>query len=405
MASSTMHTPLPRDTSDQFDPDETSRFGETSEEDMADAVQKLSELLREQEEPNVEDSELINRISDQISRLMSAEERGEYEESEDDYSPHGPTTQLAHYPTPFELWEKAHKPDQKAKSARVLTQKGWDELVLRLNDSAKEKQLTLMRKQHQYIAEQLAGLNFSPHINRLSREMASENLKIYDKDRLDHVMKSKREKVEKARHQFEQDSIAECTFKPDLTAKAKRQTRTVEDLMDYGHVKRLRMRQRRQFMQDLEDREHTFQPQVNENSMRMVKRMQREGRLLPVGGKRAYKGDSQDPGHSEDTFSPRINKRSKAIQLKGNVYDRLYKEAKSRTTQRNAVQEKYIHEHIKGVMVSPLKSALRADGRGKGGQLATVPEGPMNIVRYKHKYAFILERFSSAVSDQSRSEA
>ena len=39
-----------------------------------------------------------------------------------------------------------------------------------------------MRKQHQYIAEQLAGLNFSPHINRLSREMASENLKIYDID-------------------------------------------------------------------------------------------------------------------------------------------------------------------------------------------------------------------------------
>ena len=33
--------------------------------------------------------------------------------------------------------------------------------VERLNDSAKEKQLALMRKQHQFIAEQLAGLNFS----------------------------------------------------------------------------------------------------------------------------------------------------------------------------------------------------------------------------------------------------
>ena len=396
-----MHTPLPKAAEDTG--------GESSDAEMAEAVKKLSEMLKEQDEPDVEDAELINRISDQISRMMSSSGGGRGEDQDSDiYGEEydGPTTELAHYPTPYELWKAAHETEEdNAKAAPTLTEKGWDKLVLRLNDSAKEKQLTLMRKQHQYIAEQLAGLNFSPHINRLSREMASENLKIYDKDRLDHVMKSKREKVEKARHQFEQDSIAECTFKPDLTAKAKRQTRTVEDLMDYGHVKRLRMRQRRQFMQDLEDREHTFQPQVNENSMRMVKRMQREGRLLPVGGKRAYKGDSQDPGHCEDTFSPRINKRSKAIQLKGNVYDRLYKEAKSRTTQRNAVQEKYIHEHIKGVMVSPLKSALRADGRGKGGQLATVPEGPMNIVRYKHKYAFILERFSSAVSDQSRSEA
>jgi hypothetical protein len=402
MASSTMHTPLPRDTSDQFDPDETSRFGETSEEDMADAVQKLSELLREQEEPNVEDSELINRISDQISRLMSAEERGEYEESEDDYSPHGPTTQLAHYPTPFELWEKAHKPDQKAKSARVLTQKGWDELVLRLNDSAKEKQLTLMRKQHQYIAEQLSGLNFSPHINRYSRELASENLKIFDKDRLEHVMKSKRDKVEKSRHHFEQEAIAECTFKPELTAKAKRHNRTVDDLMDYGNVKRLRMRQRRQFVQDLEDREHTFQPQVNQNSMRMMERLKTKGRLRPAGGKRGYRGDSNDPGHSEDTFSPKINRRSKSIQLKGNVYDRLYKSATEKIAIRNSTQEKYIQEHIKGVMVSPLKGALHGNkelSSTNSAKQSGLPDGPINVVRYKHKYAFILNRFSTGVNE------
>ena len=258
-----------------------------------------------------------------------------------------------------------------------------------------------MRKQHQYIAEQLAGLNFSPHINRLSREMASENLKIYDKDRLDHVMKSKREKVEKARHQLAQEEIADCTFKPDLTKRAKKQSRTVEDLMDYGNVKRLRMRQRRQFMQDLEDREHTFQPQVNQNSMRMVNRMQKEGRLLPVGGKRGYKGTAQDPGHSEDTFSPKINKRSKSIQLKGNVYDRLYKSAKDRIEERNRSQEEYIHDHIKGVMVSPLKGSYRKFGktqkRGKS-EMNQIPNGAMNVVYYKHKYAFILDRFSNQVN-------
>ena len=50
-------------------------------------------------------------------------------------------------------------------------------------------------------------------------------------------MKSKREKVEKARHQLAQEEIADCTFKPDLTAKAKKQSRSVEDLMDYGQRK------------------------------------------------------------------------------------------------------------------------------------------------------------------------
>ncbi len=39
-------------------------------EDMAEAVQKLSTMLREQEDPDLQDVELINRISQQISRMM-----------------------------------------------------------------------------------------------------------------------------------------------------------------------------------------------------------------------------------------------------------------------------------------------------------------------------------------------
>ena len=391
-----------------------SRSPGNDDNDMAEAVEKLSEMLRKQDDPDVQDVELINRISEQISRMMDngGEDNGDYSDlgdnSESEYDgsqqmtrQNQATTLLPHYPTPYELWKKAHEQEDFEYVAPVLSEKGWDDLVERLNDSAKEKQLALMRKQHQFIAEQLAGLNFSPHINRLSREMASENLKIYDKDRLEHVMKSKREKVEKARHQLAQEEIADCTFKPDLTAKAKKQSRSVEDLMDYGNVKRLRMRQRRQFMQDLEDREHTFQPQVNQNSMRMVSRMQKQGRLLPKGGKRGYKGTAQDPGHSEDTFSPKINKRSKAIQLKGNVYDRLYKSAKDKIEERNRSQEEYINDHIKGVMVSPLKGGYRKFGKmaSKGkSSMNQLPEGAMNVVYYKHKYAFILDRFSNQVN-------
>ena len=99
-------------------------------------------------------------------------------------------------------------------------------LVERLNGSAKTRQISLMRKQHKHIAKELAGLNFKPRINPLSRDMAAENIKLYEGNRLKHVVKSKAEKIAKARHQKQQDEIMDCTFKPDLT-KARRKHRDV----------------------------------------------------------------------------------------------------------------------------------------------------------------------------------
>ena len=65
-----------------------------------------------------------------------------------------------------------------------------------------------------------------------------------------------------------------------------------------------------------------------------------------------------------------------------------------------ADQEEYIQEHIKGVMVSPLKGGYRKFGktqkRGKS-EMHQIPNGAMNVVYYKHKYAFILDRFSNQV--------
>ena len=45
-------------------------------------------------------------------------------------------------------------------------------------------------------------------------------------------------------------------------------------------------------------------------SAQMVAKMAREGRLLPTGGRRRHR-DDEDPGHGEDTFAPKINKRVK----------------------------------------------------------------------------------------------
>ena len=70
------------------------------------------------------------------------------------------TTLLPHYPTPYELWKKAHEQEDFEYVAPVLSEKGWDDLVERLNDSAKEKQLALMRKQYSLLLSNWQGSTF-----------------------------------------------------------------------------------------------------------------------------------------------------------------------------------------------------------------------------------------------------
>ena len=100
-----------------------------------------------------------------------------------------------------------------------------------------------------------------------------------------------------------------------------------------------------QYIQDQQDRELTFKPHVNRKSAMMVERMNREGRLRPTGGRRGYTGTNEDPGHGEDTFAPKINKRSRGLKLKGQVYDRLYESAKAKNSEHAALQEKYKMDH------------------------------------------------------------
>lgn len=47
----------------------------------------------------------------------------------------------------------------------VLGKKDWSELVDRLNESSKRKEVRLMKVQHRKLAEELEGLNFKPQIN------------------------------------------------------------------------------------------------------------------------------------------------------------------------------------------------------------------------------------------------
>lgn len=392
------------------------------QEDMAEAIERLAAVLKTSSGPDMETSRQVRDIQDQITQMLEEDRDDDMDDNESDYmdddgaymmgydgypmpppeqysqemvahrEPRGaPHTELPHYPTPWELWKKAHESTERPRDPPVLSETEWEKLVERLNDSSKTRQISLMRKQHKHIATELAGLNFKPRINPLSRDMAAENLRLYEGDRLKHVVKSKAEKIAKARHQLQKAEIDKCTFQPNLTKKAQRKKRDVEDLMLYGEIKKQRLHQRRQYIQDLQDRELTFKPHVNRKSEKLVAKMAREGRLRPTGGRRGYTGTNEDPGHGEDTFAPKINKRSKSVQLNGQVYDRLYESAFKTQQGKATLQNKYINDHVRGsVIVSPTKA-----NRGSNSRHGNNNSGKINVVRYQPKHDFILRRFGA----------
>jgi len=399
--------------------------GYDDQEDMAEAIERLAAVLKHSSEPDMETSRQVRDIQNQITQMLE-EDRDDMDDDESDITDYdgaymmgndgypmappprvndvqnygesssmvarrAPHTELPHYPTPWELWKKAHESTERPRDPPVLSENEWEKLVERLNDSSEARQRSLMRKQHKHIATELAGLNFKPRINPLSRDMAAENLRLYEGDRLKHVVKSKAEKIAKARHQLQKAEIDKCTFQPNLTKKARNKERDVEDLMLYGEIKKQRLHQRRQYLQDLQDRELTFKPHVNRKSEKLVARMQKEGRLRPTGGRRGYTGTNEDPGHGEDTFAPKINKRSKTVQLKGQVYDRLYESAFKSQQGKASLQAKYINDHVRGsVTVSPGKVI-----RSETNQDDLQQQGRMNTIRYQPKYDFLLRRFGA----------
>jgi hypothetical protein len=99
-----------------------------------------------------------------------------------------------------------------------LTQTAWSELVSRLNEASKKKQISLMKAQHRQIAEQLAGLTFQPSISDRSRELAAANRAL--PERVAALMRKKKAKLDRIRMEREQKELAEATFQPRLNRRS-----------------------------------------------------------------------------------------------------------------------------------------------------------------------------------------
>jgi len=260
----------------------------------------------------------------------------------------------------------------------VLTAGAWSELVSRLNESSRKKQLHLLKAQHRQIANQLSGLTFAPQISERSRELAAMNKSL--PERVAALMIKKKGKLDRIRMEKAERELAEATFKPALNAPRRARggddgsaaadaERRVGHLLQYEIDRRVRAEQRKTLIEEMENKALTFNPTINKNSARIVSRMQREaaeraalagldgpadgGPGSPGGGAggtatsvsaslskaaaerkkveaillgRAPKGlgRSHLPGHEEETFTPAINARSRALASDRAVHDRLY---------------------------------------------------------------------------------
>ena len=327
-------------------------------------------------------------------------EEGEFysdEEGEGEFYP-SVREMMGNRPLPVDLWKAAHETGEMPKQPRKLSQGEWGQLVERLNDSSKAKQAYLLQAQHRQIADELSGLTFTPHITKKSRELAAHNKAL--PERMTALMRRKVAKLDKVRHERAQAELAEATFKPNTNVGKRRSSRRrVGHLMQYEIERRIRQSQRRQILEEVEDRELTFSPQINPNSMRIVKRLTRERiskadearQLLAKGdeagaaeaaaaslGKTTARAIEREqaavaasaleqverqvakgklkriplgpygltmlPGHEEERFQPKVNPRSQQVAPKHqgrNVYERLYGHAEEQVRKKRASRGKH----------------------------------------------------------------
>jgi len=86
----------------------------------------------------------------------------------------------------------------KSKEKVVLSDEAWQDLVSRLNESSKKKEVFLLKAQRKQLAEQLAGLTFTPAISQRSRELAARNDSL--PVRVAALMRKKKAKIERIRN-------------------------------------------------------------------------------------------------------------------------------------------------------------------------------------------------------------
>jgi hypothetical protein len=333
------------------------------------------------------EAELVHQMSGGIHDLdlnapslatMSVADRNDianYDDfdDEDDLSIADSNIQLPSYPTPYEVWQSKQQNEKSRKQTLRLKKQDMDKVIARLNSSGRKKQEQLSEAQHRQIAEEIKNASFAPEINTKSRELNDQNHVQRLPDRQDALLAARDANLKKQRELKVEKELHHMQDGPDVSAshdswrriKAKqhimvnRDRRTVNDLLKYGEDRRTRQMQRRMIAHEDEDREATFSPQINQHSLRLHARMVKSGRdvrrdpnarsgkqRVIVGGT----GTAHDPGHEEELFEPKINKRSKAVPTGGgNAHNRLYEQGLASTRRKQGREATLMAATLKDV--------------------------------------------------------
>eukprot|EP00937_MAST-01D_sp_MAST-1D-sp2_P000594 g594.t1 len=298
------------------------------------------------------------------------------------------------HPTPYEVWQEKHEHEIEDQTPRVKVMSGaeMDRVIDRLNSAGKKKQEVLALQQHKQIAEEIKTASFKPEINSKSRLINRENHVQRLPDRQDALLAARDAQLKKQREIKVERELSEMREFPDhvrssqkswerikrrQNIQVKERERGQDHLQRYGDDKKTRMLQRRQIAHDAEDREATFQPQINSNSLRIHQKMMQEGRDARRGRKNRVvvggMGTAEDPGHEEEVFRPKINTRSRKVPVDGDAFSRLYDQAMKGRARLDQREQQLVDKHVRGVrgVGSTRKAGHRQqdlDASGAGGQ-------------------------------------
>ena len=391
-----------------------------------------------------ETKEVIDKISSLITSIVDESNIEEENKTEDlrtplpsipqdltfDNETKGPSVELPAYPTPFELWQRAHKKEKplgptplefvnsvpKSERSRMAKQ-----VTERLLQRQRKEHFSMMMKQHKKLANELRGLTFTPDLHR-TREKNKKFVQSYEPLYMRYEHELERSKISKIKTQDElrATELSKCTFHPKISKfsakKAKRiQNRmSVEDrCIQFGLEKQEWARQRREIIKRLELEGATFRPKLSKKSNEICKSIRKP---KAEDRKRTFKvkGNRKDAGHENETFHPVINHRSERKKSKSDVYSRLYNRAKTQNLKRSAFARRYLQKFVKGVSVplwaqdhdipeefrnemSALGGVERSELReghykARGIRAHVCSKGYTNVIQWKKEYSFLIPR-------------
>jgi hypothetical protein len=320
-------------------------------------------------------------------------------------------------------------------------------LVARLQESQKKHQQQLLQKQAERQAEETAH-SFKPLISERSKVLAAKNKSL--PERVEALLLKKKKRLDDIKQEREQKELEEATFRPAVNRERPATAggalggddggrRAVGHLMQYEVDRRIRAEQRKLLIAEVEGRDLTFSPALNNNSIRIVERLKEAARRAGAdtsGAGAAGAGATfrsahaaptplvhsapahsdaaeterrrreareaneeyrrlaaQLPGHEQETFRPHIDERSKA--LAGRAIARQFGAEDVGVTARLAMRTKGRGVSGVGGVASPA-ARLAASGSGAGREVPSENQPSFfNSVPFdpSGKHDFVLRRF------------